>query len=516
MDQKFETYKKWQPFLLGICAALGLWAGLNMKQIHKTESGRSDELKTYFDQSQKIKDALSFVQSKYLDSINPNLATDLVLSSYLASLDPYSEYIPVDKMRLYSDQINGKSRGLGFKFIRIDSLYTVSQIQTKSPAYIAGLRVGDKLLIIDSIHLDSGYFNCDSILSEIDNSGEDSFLIKWKSNSSEEIQETILLNDQWAESPVCCAHSPAPGVLYVKLQQLSKDSYRLFMRTVEQYFETRHYKHLIIDLRDNSGGLVHEAAFILNQLITEKNIIMFKTSGNKVKDKEYRSTGKPFFEIDKIVVLVNQETASAAELIAAALQDVDRAIIIGQATLGKATVLEQFSLGDGSAIRLAISRFYTYSGRSIQKKYEENPYVEYLGNSNWNADTNYLSLKKRKLNSHQGVIPDFLLSLEKTSTKEITYTRHHADLFVGKHFDEFKTILQDNPDHIFKNRKVEQLLRNELLKFYPLKKQTSLYQLADDECRYALARWFFEPELEKRIRLTKDEYLQTALEILSR
>ncbi len=487
-----------------------------MKQVQNPISREPGEELPYLDQSQKIKDALSLIQSKYLDSINPSEATDLVLSTYLAYLDPYSEYIPVDRMSQYTKQINGKGSGIGFTLIHIDTTYLISKIESKSPAYIAGLRVGDQLLKIDSLRLDTLVFNTDSLLNEIAENPNQHVQLTWKSLETQETQDQIIQKAEWNKSPVCCAHSPIPGVLYVKLEQLSKDSYRLFMRTLEQYFETRHYKHLIVDLRDNSGGLVHEAAFILNQLIEEKNRLMFKTAGGKVKEKEYRSTGKPFFEIEKIVILVNQHTASAAELIAASLQDLDRAVIIGEPTLGKSTVLEQFSLGDGSAIRLSVSRFITYSGRSIQKNYPSDSSFEYLAKPHWNPTSEFYSLKKNKLSSHQGVIPDIHAQSSGLPLEELKLYQNQADYFIGRNYKNLKKLIDDQADRILNDRRVNLMINTELLRLYPSKKQMASYQSAEMEFRYALARWFFSEDLEKRMRLEKDEVLQTGMEVLTK
>jgi C-terminal peptidase prc len=479
-----------------------------------TSSDPNEEIRS-FDQSQKIKDALSLIQSKYLDSINPSEATDLVLSTYLAYLDPYSEYIPSDKTSLYADQINGKSKGLGFSLTLCDSVFIVSYIEPKSPAYLAGLRIRDHLIQLNAKSIDSTVSNVDSLIASLVPDSSQSYSIKWQSYESNEIQELIIHNTQWSESPVCGVHSPAPATLYIKLEQLSKESYRQFMRNLEQYFESKHYHHLIIDLRDNSGGLVHEAAFILNQLITEKNLLMFKTAGGKSKEKEYRSTGKPFFDIDKMVLLVNENTASAAELIAAALQDIDRAYIIGQPTMGKSTVLEQFSLGDGSAIRLAVSRFITYSGRSIQKNYTQISNIEYLSKPEWKADTEYFSIKKKKLISHNGVIPDLEIKPVEIPEEELSIYRTQADRFVAVHYKELKKLIDNDPDHIFNDRRIKLLINTALLKLYPSKKQTSSYQHAEIEFRYALARWFFGKDLEKILRLKNDDYFLSALENLS-
>lgn len=508
VDQSIEKYKKWQPFLLGLCAALGLWAGLNMRQIEHPRTQDSNETSLHLDQSQKIKDVLSFVQSKYLDTIDANLATDLALESLLANLDPYSEYIPAELMHRYSDQIQGKLRGIGVNLVEVDSQLVVSEVRSHSPAANAGISTGDYILEIENHPAVPYSTNPDSIQDFIENHQSDSILIKWQNRIHHNIQKAPIAIEELDEHAVTDAHIPVSQVLYLKLNQFSKDSYREFMNVVEHYFDSGKCRHLIIDLRDNTGGLIHEAAYILNQLISEKDVLMFRTSGNKMKSKEYKSTGRPFFKIDKIIVLVNEETASAAELMAAALQDIDRAIIIGVPTFGKSTVLEQFSLGDGSAIRLAVSRFYTNSGRSIQKDYLNSAEAPYLGRSGLGKDSVYYSLKKKKLTAHQGVIPDILVSknsLKKTDKESLS---EMADYIVGKNFKNFHSLIQNNPDNINTNIKISEFIKLEVAK-------DSIYKSSskslEQECKYALAKWFFGVELEHRMRLLDDECLSIAL-----
>lgn len=513
VDQNIEKYKIWQPLLLGLCAVIGLWAGLHMRQPVRTGVQTAQELNGQSDQFQKIKDVLSYVQSKYIDTIDPNVLTDIALGSFLSNLDPYSEYIPADLMHQYSDQIQGKMRGIGIDLVDIDSQLVISQLRPKSPAANAGISVGDYILEIDNHPAKDIQMNPDSIHDVIENHESDSILIKWKNRIQNQIKQEKIPIAELEEHAVTDVYTPDKQILYLRLNQLSKDSYREFMKAIEPYFEFGQCKHLIIDLRNNSGGLVHEAAYILNQLINEKEVLMFKTKGNKVKDKEFNSTGKPFFRIEKIAVLVNGATASAAELMAAALQDLDRAIIIGSPTFGKATVLEQFSLSDGSAIRLAVSRYYTNSGRSIQKDYEHSFNVAYLGHAGNDKDSVFYSPKKKKLVSHRGVIPEILIQGLESNDKQMP-SSEMADKIIGKHFLEFKTLLQNNPDNIIRNEKIRNQINEEIQNLSMHADSVIQKEELQDECSFALARWFFGEGFEWRMRLLKDKCLEAAIEKL--
>jgi carboxyl-terminal processing protease len=503
VDQNLEKYKKWQPFLLALCATLGLWAGLNMRQIEHPNPIKQGEAIFSADHSQKIKDVLSFIQSKYLDSIDAEMATNYALEGLLSNLDPFSEYIPAEYMHRYVDQIHGKLRGIGLGMIDVDSQYVVNQLKHGSPAEIKGISRGDVIIELDHHTLTKGNMNLDSIHDFIEDHTSDSIQIKWLSRLENVNHEAVLPLEELENPPVTNVHKASKQTLYVKINQLSKETYREFMQYLEKEFESGKSKDLIIDLRDNSGGLVHEAAYILNQLISDKDVLMFRTSGSKVKEREFRSTGKPFFKVENIAVLVNAETASAAELMAAVLQDLDRAIIIGTPTFGKAIVLEQFSLGDGSALRLAVSRYYTTSGRNIQKTYDQSV-TSYLGNAGHEPDTVYYSKNNHRLVAHQGVIPDILVQ---DSSAVYSPEWFYTERLVAREYQKFHELVAGNPDNIHQSAGLNKFM-NEKLVTVPGNLKPALLQ---KEGHYALARWFFGEDFEYQMRLMDDPVLSRAL-----
>lgn len=352
-----------------------------MRQIQKPSVETNSIQLNSMDRIQKFADVMGYIQSKYIDSIDLEKSTDLALDAWLASLDPYSDYIPSSELNSFSNRMNGTAVDFGLDLVVADSKIIIQKVREASGAAAVGMRAGDQIKGINGLQIKPDPYYLDSLINSILESNQDSIEIAWFSHEFAREQNSKIGLSPFKDNAVELSFSPEKGVVYLKLKILNKESYREFMNVLETYVSEKNCKRLIIDLRGNAGGLVHEAASILNQLIPEKDILLFKTQGFKTAAKEFKSTGKPFFRLDKIVVLVDNETASAAELIAASLQDLDRAILVGQNTFGKGTVLEQYSLPDGSAIRLAVSRFSTNSGRHIQKPYENSEAFSYLSKS---------------------------------------------------------------------------------------------------------------------------------------
>ncbi len=515
--QQIENYKKWQPLLLGLVAALGMWAGLNIRMPAAISDGNEVQPQSGYSSSQKLTDVISYIQSKYVDSLGSAELTDLTLHKLLQSLDPYSEYIPANYMPLYSDALSGQQVLYGLECTVIDSQVVVRQILPGSPAALLGLQTGDFLMQINEMHFpEDRYAFMDSMGLHAFRK-TDSVNIRWYNRSKNKMEAGVLLPKVMLDNPVSAVHSPMKSTVYVKLREFTKDSYRHFMEVLEEFEGRQGCTNLIIDLRGNGGGLLIEAAHILNQLVEEKDLLLFKTQGYQQKEKEYRSTGKNFFQTKHIVIFVDRNTASAAELLAATLQDLDRALIIGEQSFGKSTILEQFDLADGSAIRLSMSRFLTHSGRSIQRSYESQDSVSeyYLMNPVPMDQKNYFSRLKKKLPSNQGVVPDIILDNTRQQMDCKDSLQKLAEKIIIRRIVDFRNLVGTDPDKIRTSKELEKWILEEGQGVAALLPPQCTLEDLKQECQYALCSWLFGKELEQRARLLKDPCMEKALSYLN-
>ncbi len=184
------------------------------------------------------------------------------------------------------------------------------------------------------------------------------------------VLDYTIQRDDIPLSSIDASYLPAPDIGYIKINRFSSNTFREFVDAMEILEKSGEMKHLILDLRQNSGGYLQEATKLLSQLFVERDKLLVYTEGEKVRRNDYETTGKNFFKIDNIAVLIDEGSASASEIVAGAIQDWDRGVIIGQPSYGKGLVQEQYELKNGGALRLTVARYYTPSGRCIQLPYE--------------------------------------------------------------------------------------------------------------------------------------------------
>ncbi|MBK8956153.1 MAG: hypothetical protein IPM34_11450 [Saprospiraceae bacterium] len=499
MDKDPQSqYKIWQPLLLGLVAAIGFYAGIKVKLVKPSVDQVTGTIKLEQNHSQKLQDVISYIQSKYVDSIQHETLLQNALESYLESLDPYSEYIPPTDFTRYQNALKGYEFNVGTELYWIDTNLVFFNTKLHGAAYKSGIRNGDFLLELNGYSAKKDSIQMKDILFQIEESKIDSIWVKTFHRSTNEIKLHSWKSEAFEEPSIKWAHLVNNKVLYLKIDHFIKGTYREFMEVMEEFVEGKKAEDLIIDLRGNQGGLVNEVAYVLNQLIRDKDRLLFKTTGFHIKDKEYKSTGNTFFKISRIAVLIDSCTASAAELFALSLQDLKRARVIGDTSFGKSMILEQFNLADGSAIRLAIGRFTTLGGRNIQRNYQTKPWQHYEVN-----------VQSNSLLPH-GVWPDVVFE-EGSKNKNNRDLLDYIDKLVVKNLPTLSVIISEHPDRIFGNKDIDSFVRAE---YQNCPKDLLSGMKADDFSslyKYAICAWIFGPEIEGRARLQHDPIIQLAI-----
>ncbi|MEO6838891.1 MAG: S41 family peptidase [Ginsengibacter sp.] len=351
----------WLPVLLSLCMVAGMFIGYRIK-------GNMPDNGIFFMEKQRpVQEVLDLIKRKYVDSENIDSLGTTAIQSILTQLDPHSLYLPVQELKQVNEDLEGQFFGIGIEFNIINDTVNVVNVLEKGPSQQAGLLIGDQILKVN-----------DSLVA-----GKKITGVKLRKlisgDAGQKVIVTVLRNGM--QKAISITRGPVPlysldaaymitdTTGYIRLNKFSETTYKEFMDALLK-LQKNGMKSLILDLRDNGGGILTEATNIADEFLNEDKLITY-TEGVHSPKKEYRCDKDGAFEKGKLVVLVNEGTASASEILTGALQDWDRATIVGRRTFGKGLVQEQFQLSDGSGLRLTVARYYTPLGRSIQKPYQK-------------------------------------------------------------------------------------------------------------------------------------------------
>ena len=362
----------WLPLLFSIVMVIGMVIGFRIKT---NMPGKS---LLYNESTTPVQEVLDLIRTRYVDDVKLDSMSGNVIESILSKLDPHSAYMPAAELQDFKEELSGKFYGIGVQFNLINDTINIMDIIKTGPSDKAGLEVGDKILKVG-----------DSIVAGVHISSERiKFLLR--GNAGTKVQVNIRRGENKKDFTITRGMIPLysldasyminSSTGFIRLNKFSETTYREFMKATED-LKKKGMKNMILDLRDNGGGILTEATEIADEFLDEDKLITY-TQGKHSVRKEYRCKREGIFEKGKLVVLANGNTASASEILIGALQDWDRATIVGRRTFGKGLVQEPFDLSDGSGLRLTIARYYTPLGRSIQKSYEngEEAYHNELSN----------------------------------------------------------------------------------------------------------------------------------------
>ncbi len=400
------TFKK---SILPLAISLALAAGLFVSHILGPNSGN-------FFAIQKItalQEVKTLISKRFMDDIAIDSLKAGTIDSILLKLDPHSRYIPASELQDEIEGMQGMFYGIGVQYLMINDSVNVVQVLPKSPAETAGVQVGD-IIIKASDSLVSGSNKSTAQIRNIF-SGARGTKVPLTVSRENNLVKLIAERKEIDVNSVDASFMIAPAVGYIKLTRFTNKTYREFMQALVT-LKKQPLKKLILDLRDNGGGVLDEAVEIADEFLDGDKLISY-TQGFHSPKKEYRCRRLGQFEEGKLIILCNENTASASEILMGALQDWDRATIIGKRSFGKGLLQEQYNLNDGGALRLTIAKYYTPLGRSIQRSYANGKQVYYdeakikLADSTV-KDTRQLTITKagKKLYDHSGITPDIIMA----------------------------------------------------------------------------------------------------------
>ncbi|MCT8339108.1 S41 family peptidase [Flavobacteriaceae bacterium TK19130] len=374
-----KYHKKYLPLIIGTALAIGIFMGSKLNFKDTTEKIFATNSK-----KDKLNRLIDYIDYEYVDQVNTDSIVDVTVNGILENLDPHSVYIPSDRYAESADDMRGNFVGIGVSYYVYNDTIAVIRAIEGGPAARAGIKGGDRILYADGRPL----FGDDAIRDSITDylKGEKNSKVKLKvlRRGEDKLLDFSFRRKEVPLVSVDAAYKLTQDLGYIKVNRFSETTYEEFDEALDE-LKDGGIKSLVLDLRDNPGGYISTAERIADEFLEDDKLVLITKNKSGDINKTY-ATRKGDFEKGKIYVLINENSASASEIVAGALQDNDKGTIIGRRSFGKGLVQREMSLGDGSAVRLTIARYYTPTGRSIQRPY---------GNGN---DAYYSEYEKRYKN----------------------------------------------------------------------------------------------------------------------
>lgn len=388
--------------------------------------------------AEKVDEIIHIINKNYVDDINADSLHHLPIDSLLHQLDPHSMYLPPAKANEMAETLEGNFEGIGIEYYILNDTLLVTNVVKDGPAFMAGIRQGDKILKIDTVTVSGKALPREQMIGRI--RGRKGTAVKLTIVHPRDTQQVVFLvnRSRVKVSSIDAAYLLSPETAYIRISKFGAETDKDFIEAIRS-LKSRGMKKLILDLRDNGGGYLSAATGLANQILQENKLIVY-TEGKHEPRTDYVTSGGGEFEQGKLAVLINENSASASEILAGAVQDWGRGVIIGRRSFGKGLVQEQFPFGDGSALNLTIARYYTPSGKSIQKSYK-NGYTAYkneiddrFNDGELTADNAYAAKDsvKNKNFVRGGIQPDIYVKLD-----TVGYNRFYNKLITKKILFDF-------------------------------------------------------------------------------
>lgn len=362
----------WLPLLLALVMVSGMLIGNGMQKAPVIKISSNDKLELgSISESGRVEELIRYIDSRYVDDVDRDKLIEKAITNVLGDLDPHSNYISAKELKAVNEQLEGNFEGVGIEFLIVEDTIVVVAPIVGGPSEKAGILAGDKIVAIgDSAVAGQAFANTD-VVKQLKGEKGTKVKVGVLRGKNKEVLHFDITRDQIPLNSLEVAYMLDEKTGYVKLNRFSSTTYQEFMASIEDLVDNEQMEDLVLDLRQNPGGYLMEATKMLSQLVEDTDKLIVYTEGRTTKRNEYKTTGKTFYKIGKVAILIDEGSASASEIVAGAIQDWDRGVIVGRRSFGKGLVQEQYDLKDGSALRLTVARYFTPSGRCIQKSYDD-------------------------------------------------------------------------------------------------------------------------------------------------
>lgn len=363
------------PIYFSITLILGIFIGIILIP---SLSNKSNLISIGTKSYDKLNDLLNYIENEYVDTISRNALTERTINGLLHSLDPHSAYISAEMFKEANEPLVGNFDGIGVQFRVINDTITVINTVAGGPSEKMSILGGDRIVKIDGKNVAGIKIKDEDVMKKLKGPRGTQVVVNIYRKSTKQFKEFTIIRNVIPTYSVDISYMPAPAIGYIKLSKFSASTYDEMVEAISK-LEKQGMKKLILDLRGNGGGYLDAAINLADEFLDDKKLIVYTEGAHRSK-KNYYAKNKGLFEKNELVVLIDEFSASASEIISGAVQDNDRGLIIGRRSFGKGLVQEQIQLADGSAVRLTVARYHTPTGRCIQKPYSgdmEEYYMEF-------------------------------------------------------------------------------------------------------------------------------------------
>ncbi len=450
-----RSYNFIYPLFFAIVVAFGMVVGTKM--IGSDTFGRQ---KQSIPSDKKLDKVISYIKASYVDSVNDQNLVESAINGMLKKLDPHSTYIPAERRKRMKSELKGNFEGIGIEFnILRDTIVVVSPI-VGGPSEKLGIQSGDKIIKVEGENVAGTGITNQKVVDMLRGEKGTKVDVTIKRDGLEEPLHFTIKRDKIPIHSVRASYLVEDDIGYIKINRFSGNTMKEFGNAINN-LKAQGLNNLILDLRGNPGGYLKAAIRLADEFLPSDDMIVY-TKGRARPKQVHKATNRGRFEEGKLVILINEGSASASEIVSGAVQDQDRGLIIGRRSFGKGLVQEPKLLEDGSAIRLTVARYYTPTGRSIQKPYKEkgNDYRKDLYNRYQHGELTHKdsidfadSLKYETSNGRTvygggGIMPDFFVPIDTTLSQSDYFTKIRRKGLINRFaldfVDEYRGEIKEN------------------------------------------------------------------------
>ena len=539
MENNNKNSNPFLPLFFALVLIIGIFVGIRLNR-----NSQQNQLLQLFsnekNNTNKLDELLDYVLREYVDTLNRDSLTDVTIETLLGNLDPHSAYIPASDLQATNEPLNGNFEGIGIEFNLLrDTIYVVTAIPG-GPSEKAGIKSGDKIIFVDGKNVAGVKITNEMVFKNLKGKGGTVVKIGVLRYGTSTIEYFKITRGKIPIYSVDAAYMMDSITGFIKISRFASTTYQEFDNALSK-LEKQGMKQLVLDLRGNPGGFLDAAIDISDEFLTKGKMIVYTQGKNKPRQNSIASE-KGRFEKQKLAILIDENSASASEIVAGAVQDNDRGVIIGRRSFGKGLVQEQTEFKDGSAIRLTIARYFTPSGRCIQKPYENGRIEDYYQDEMERYDNGELvnadSVKLNKKLKYTtpagkvvygggGIMPDYFIPIDTTKVSryisELLYKNLINDFaleYVNKNRAQLK---YTNAKEFNKQFKVNTPLINEL-KSYANKNNIKSsasdlgkgLDLLSTHLKAYIAKDIFNQEAWFFVKNANDDACKQALKMLSK